>query len=382
MICDTCGAILDLRAPLVRVQGTRVASYCSTECMAGLAPAPEPAVEPADEAIGEPLAVAESAESPEAAIEAPPHVAAAPTRRRPLAWRVAINLVSVTVAVALAGLLWHSVPSQPETAVALPVPPPPPEEPAPPLDSRARELLEDYLADQNPDLAFQAAEALARLGDPRGQKVLRETLGQGHNPRRMRAARQLAAQGDPDALELLRSRLKSRHREVRTAAARALAMAGDDSGREELRALLNRRRTRSGAASALATLGDQVAISVLHRQLDSDDDGVRMRAAMVLGRVGDPAAAPELHRLLGDPRFEVGASIALAQLSDPAARPGLEASLPHSALRVEAAEALAKLDGSPTDALVRAIDEEPPAGRISAALAILLLMDDGAEEPR
>ena len=222
MTCGTCGAALDLRASLVRVVGSRVVVYCSTSCLAGIAP--EPAVEstPAPAAAPEPTSA--PAIEPPVAIETvtetalpipadPPSEipAAAMPRRWPLAWRVAINLGGVTVAVALMGLLWQTVPSQPDTAAALPQPESQPvDPPEQPLAERARAVLDGYLVVEDAELAFQAADALTRLGDPRGKEVMLHALAQPGNPRRMLAAERLAAAGDAEALALLRARLDSR----------------------------------------------------------------------------------------------------------------------------------------------------------------------------
>jgi len=367
MTCATCGSALDVRAPLVRVRGTSVVAFCSTDCLEGRLPEPPaPAPVPSEAALAVAAPVQVPLRSPTPA-------------RRTLFWSVARVFVGATVAGALIGVLIEAVPSRPETAAATPAPlsAPAPGPPEPPLRDRARAVLDRFSRADDPDLAFQATLALARLGDPAALASLRGLVPDAHNPRRFRAAEWLAGQGDAGALAMLRSRLASSRREERAAAARALAQAGDASGREGLRDLLRSRLTRVGAACALAALGDEQAVGLLRDALESDALEARARAAVALGRRGDRAAVPELRRLLSDRRFEVGAAVALSYVADSEARPALLQSLRHSALRVEAAESLLRLGADPgealADGLADALAEESPAGRISAAHAILLL---------
>jgi HEAT repeat protein len=365
MTCSTCGTTLDLRARIVRVRESSVVAFCSAACLDGPPkPQPEPTV-PTSAPLTIPVA--------------PPPAPAAVRRRRPPLFRVAADFIGATVAVALLGVLVRTVPSRPEPAEAvaiagvIPAAPEPSVPPKPPLGARARAVLDRFFVDADPDLAFQAALALARIGDDPAARALRRIVDDPRDPRWPRAAALLAAGGDATALAALRKRLSGRRREERLLAARTLALAGDASGRDLLRPLLGSRRTRLGAAEALAALRDEPALAALRRELRSEDVESRMRAAVALGRLGDPSAGDELRRVIGDGRYQIGAAVALSYLDDAGARPALVESLRHSALRVEAALALARLRMPPPEALREALDEEPPAGRIQAALAILLL---------
>jgi len=375
MTCSTCAAALDIRAPLVRVRGGSIVAFCSAMCLEGTASPEAVAPTPPDTAaLTVLLAVAETPEvcqapSDRVAMLRPPGRSA----RWPMSWKVAANLVGAAVAVVLLGLLVQAVPSRPEPAAASMAVPPLAARPEPPLPERARAVLDGYLAADDPDLSFLAALALARLGHAGAVERLRAALRDPANPRHMRAAAALASRADPDALGLLRVRLDSRRREERAFAARALAFAGDASGREGLAGLLSSSSTRLGAAEALAALGDPRALAVLRREINSGDAETRARAATALGRAGDPAAAAELRRVLTGGRFEVGAAIALANLDDSAARPALLACLAHSALRADAALALARMGAGPPETLRDALEDDPPPGRVQAALAILLL---------
>lgn len=368
MTCATCATALDIRAPLVRVRGGSIVGFCSAACLEG-PPIPPAVVADAPEA--EPI----TPDIREAPLDCVARPATRPARW-PMSWKVAANLVGVSVAVVLIGVLVQAVPSRPEPAAASMAIPPPAALPEPPLTERARAVLDEYLDAEDPDLSFQAALALARLGHAGAIERLRAALREPANPRRPRAAAALASAGDPDALRQLRARLDSPRREERAYAARALALAGDASGREGLLGLLSARSTRLGAAEALAALGDERAFAVLRRELGSSDAETRARAATALGRAGDPAATAELRGVLAGGRVEIGAAIALAKLDDSDARPTLLACLAHSALRADAAAALALLGAGSPEPLREALEGDPPLGRIQAALAILLLTKD------
>ena len=83
-------------------------------------------------------------------------------------------------------------------------------------------------------------------------------------------------------------------------------------------------RVRVGAALVLGRIGNPRSLPVLIRALDDANPAVRASAAASLGRIGDPAAREPLARLARDPNSMVRrmAGTALQGLPDPAARSG------------------------------------------------------------
>ena len=76
--------------------------------------------------------------------------------------------------------------------------------------------------------------------------------------------------------------------------------------------------TRLYAIWALGMLGDPSALDTVLESSQSEDPGARKMAAYVLGKLSDPRAIPRLRVLLGDPVADVrwNAAIALASLHD------------------------------------------------------------------
>ncbi len=93
--------------------------------------------------------------------------------------------------------------------------------------------------------------------------------------------------------------------------------------------------------------------SELARLLRHDEPGIRRRAALAAGRIGDPSLVPALLDLMNDPEIEVEkmAVFALGLVGDPAAVDRLVAALGDSepVVRGRAAEALGRI-GDPTTA--------------------------------
>ncbi len=228
-------------------------------------------------------------------------------------------------------------------------------------------------------MRLQAAGALARLGDARGVAALRESLAEGGGRARFAAAA-LAQIEDAEGLSFLRRSLASKRREERLSAAVALARAGDASGRGQLEEAL-RGGSRLVAAEMLARLGHARGREILRVALDSTDRGERALAAIALGHARDATARGALRALVHEGSSPQLAALALARLGDTAALPALVECLDHSAFRVEAAAELVLLgargDTEPTERLRAALASEPPAGRIAAALAVLLLHERG-----
>jgi cyclophilin family peptidyl-prolyl cis-trans isomerase/HEAT repeat protein len=107
----------------------------------------------------------------------------------------------------------------------------------------------------------------------------------------------------------------------------------------------------------------------LDRYLHDPDAGVRRRAALAAGRIGDAGLAPSLVELMNDAEPEVRqmAAFALGLVGDPMAVDRLLAALqdPEAVVRGRAAEALGRLGGAGVAAAVArlAVDATPPGAR-------------------
>jgi cyclophilin family peptidyl-prolyl cis-trans isomerase/HEAT repeat protein len=137
----------------------------------------------------------------------------------------------------------------------------------------------------------------------------------------------------------------------------------------------------SPALSRLETLARILALEdarslgdgELERDLADRDRGVRRRAALAAGRIGDRAIVPALQPLLGDGEPEVRqmAAFGLGLIGDTGSTDALLAALkdPEAVVRARAAEALGRLgDAKAAPALAAAVVEAIPKG--AAVLAV------------
>jgi HEAT repeat protein len=92
--------------------------------------------------------------------------------------------------------------------------------------------------------------------------------------------------------------------------------------------------TRLYAVWALGNLGDASALDTVLDASTSEDPGARKMAAYVLGKLADRRAIPRLRVLLGDPTEDVrwNAAVALATLHDPSGADVLRSMLDRGAL--------------------------------------------------
>ncbi len=97
--------------------------------------------------------------------------------------------------------------------------------------------------------------------------------------------------------------------------------------------------TRLYAIWGLGMIGDRGAVEPVIESSKSDDAGARKMAAYVLGKLGDPRAIPRLRVLLGDPTADVrwNAAIALALLHDASGVEVLRSMVDRAALARQAA---------------------------------------------
>lgn len=152
-------------------------------------------------------------------------------------------------------------------------------------DSSAVKPLAFLLRDSNPAVRLQAAEGLWRHGDDRGLRALIAATINEAADNQMIAVLALAQPRDPRLDSNIALSMGSPYDEVRLVAARALGMVGNSFGYKE--------------AAAHVTASDA-------RQ--------RALAALALGAIGKPEAAPLLSQLLTDPDPAVRVAAASAAL--------------------------------------------------------------------
>ncbi|HVR71697.1 MAG TPA: HEAT repeat domain-containing protein [Vicinamibacteria bacterium] len=129
--------------------------------------------------------------------------------------------------------------------------------------------------------------------------------------------------------------------------------------------------TRLDKMARLLELEDRrdVGRGELDRYLHDADAGVRRRAALAAGRIGDAILAPSLVELMNDAEPEVRqmAAFALGLVGDPMAVDRLRAALedPEGVVRGRAAEALGRIGGAGVAAAVArlVVDSIPPGPR-------------------
>jgi len=420
-VCPSCSTALDpTHAPVARIRGAKVVTYCSVACADAppatvasssensLSAGPSPAsgtakiAKPSSEEVEVESGPVPTPLPPDSHVRAPmqPEVSrgmSASLRKRVLLASGAIMAGGMAIAVV------QSVsPSSPSSASAehmeagidstrakVVVPEADPtaeastaaEEEKPPSADALRALsieeLETQLKDGSPRFKRLAGMALARIKHPGAVATLAELLTtETSDLSRIDIAYGLALAGDASGREYLVRELDSRRRDVRIDASRRLVQLGDDAGRKALHQMLGVRTHRLGAASVLALLGDEKGLQILRETFESpkSSDENRMRAAVGLGFAGDPLAQEHLLEILGEGKYVVDAAGALATLGDRAAVPALHRQLLLTALRVGAAESLVSMkeevDVTP---LASALIKGNTEGRIAAAEAILVL---------
>ncbi len=245
------------------------------------------------------------------------------------------------------------------------------------LYQRAEAILRELMASPSSRLTRIAAMALARTGDSAAIEHLSGLREEDNNNLvRIDAAYALARVGDERGKTLLLESLRHERRDVRVDAARRLVQLGADQGNKTLRRMLSLRTHRLGAAELLARRGNRDGIEVLLEVIEdkSSSDESRMRAQVALGRSGDTSVREQLVAILEDGRYMVGAADALAALGDSAAIAPLGQQLTIASLRVRAAVALRRLDAKvDLRSLADALDKSNDQARVSAAEAALVL---------
>ena len=419
-VCPTCNTPLDpAHAPIARVRGARVVTYCSSSCatnaVAGgakvspdteetvadaldLAKFESPPVESASEEAEEaPPAAHESADAEAELVRAARSGWLSGSRRRRVLWASAAIMVG-GMAVAIIPVISPTASSSVSAADSTPsvrglledskrtTPPPEVVVPAPAklgdkeLRAAAIAELEKALVDGSARDQRLAGIALARLSHPRAASVLGRLLkSETSDLSRVDIAYGMALGGADAGRSYLVGQLKSKRRDVRIDAARRLVQLGDDAGRATLVQMLSIRSHRLGASMVLAQLGDERGIAVLRETLGDVNSSHenKMRSAVGLGRSGDSSTREYLESILKEGKYVVDAAGALAALGETSATPALLRQLELTSMRVQAAESLKKI-GQKVDLapMAAALEAGSTDGRIAVAEAILILTDE------
>lgn len=436
-VCHTCQAPLDpARAPVARIRGAKIVSFCSAACADGVAqtapagaddPAP-PAPSVASSAPDSPASSGpervetatdladrrEPDESPASDDGSRDYAASARPRgsRRNKIIAISAAIMMGGMAITIINAVSPSAPSSvraaqpvPASAPAATVPgsseaaplalaedqsPPGLAQDAPPnadasaepltpeaLRERAIATLRQFLTSPSDRIQRIAAMALARIRDPAALDQLARLLeAETAELGKVEIAYALARAGNASAQRMLRRRLQHKRRDVRVDAARALASLGDDTGVPVIEGMMSLRTHRIGAAGLLARMKIQRGVKALEKELadETASEENRIRAAVALGSAGHDSVRERLRALLGDGRYHVGAADALATLGDAAALPALERQLQLPSLRVRAALGLRRMDATvDLSPLEAALDHGSDPARVSAAEAILIL---------
>ncbi len=235
------------------------------------------------------------------------------------------------------------------------------------------------------DLASVArrTSAPSPAGDLKAQ--LLELIAQARAPSeetRQKAQARMAAMG-PRAIPYLKEALGSGTPEVRLGALQLLAVHPDPACVDEVLACLKapEPQVRLGALSSLGTLAETESLRprilpAVREVLEQSPTGeLARRAATVLARHRDPAAAPYFRKALEDanPENRRQAVLELGKLGDRASLPALRKALAdgHPRVRARAAQALAALDDAEAvPALIEALKDEDRDVRQDAESAL------------
>ncbi|HEY8141961.1 MAG TPA: HEAT repeat domain-containing protein [Kofleriaceae bacterium] len=390
--CPTCGKPLDAtRAPVARVRGTRVVTYCSVACADG---------------GGTGLAAGSETRAP--AVAPPPEPAApvAPPEPPPIVERVVVDKdrersPSFAPPVAVAQLKLPAEARQ--TAERAKAVVPLRAETTPSRRGRGRAAFLVILTILfGAGVAFVLIEVLPLGGseqrgaaaprpvEPAGSPVEAAPATSGQPAAEAPAARS-AQPVDGDALYRaavaeLGVLSKSSSPRVKRLAAQALARTGNAAALTELRGLLGEEQSQLGRiqiAYALARAGDQVALKELRAQLNVERRDVRLDAARSLVQLGDDSGRKTLLAMLPLANYRLGAAGLLARLKDPDGIKALRAEMTKKSSAenvMRAVVALGRAGQSDVQEQLRTIVHDRRYN-VGAADALAALGDGAAVEP-
>ncbi len=173
-------------------------------------------------------------------------------------------------------------------------------------------LITALKRDEFSGVRWKAAEALSKIGNPAVGPLI-AALQYPDDDVRWKAAIALGEIGNPDAVAPLIVLLSDADRFVRSRAAHALSMIGEPAVPSLIAALSNSDPgVRWGSALALGKIKNPLAVEPLILALADEQVMVRAEAASALASIGTPALAPLLGFLKsarGEPRVEVMTAI-------------------------------------------------------------------------
>jgi len=159
----------------------------------------------------------------------------------------------------------------------------------------AKPLVKQLLKDSDQNVRMAAGYALGRLGTPGAFAQVRRAVNSTNQTVRANAIVLLGKIGDRTALKALYRALRADDSDDRTMfqAAEAIAMLGDERIYPKLWTMLISvyADDRVMGVKAMGALGTQEAQSALVTMLDDDMPEVRLAAAEQLGKLGNPAGA-------------------------------------------------------------------------------------------
>ncbi len=244
---------------------------------------------------------------------------------------------------------------------------------------RAQSVAHELLHKEGYRLQVAAAEALMRCCSETSSLAEKVLFSKVQDPlwtRRRLAAEALARLGNPKGRQVLDKDLASPRRSIRLSAALSLARLGQKSSLPVLRSFVGAKRYQLTCAEALLHLGSARAQRILWRITKSESSPRvdRVRAAAALAGKGDQQAAAVLARLvakgpLGWPEVLAMARAGLSTVDD-----RLRDALRYPALRVEASRILAvrKIGADPT-VLWQDLQSRDEEAKATAAVAALWL---------
>ena len=238
------------------------------------------------------------------------------------------------------------------------------------------------------DVATREWKSVASWGKAATEPLLR-ALQNDERGVRQRAAKTLEKIGDPAAVEPLVAALQDEDAVVGRLAAGALGKIGDPRALEPLVAALQDEdpQLRSAAATALGSIGDPQALEPLVAALQDEKPEMRREAAMALGSIGDPLALEPLSKVLTsgtEHTDDAAAARALGMIGDARAVEVLLEALGNSnyAIAAAAAEALGGIkDPRVLDPLIDALEHDNGSVREAAAEALGRVGDPRAIGP-
>lgn len=189
------------------------------------------------------------------------------------------------------------------------------------------------------------------------------------------------------ALGIIRQGLADMDPEIRADAAEALGFLKHADPADELRSVLNDDdgEVRTQAAVALIRLGDDAVFPAVVRALRHQDPRVIIGAAVVLGHLRDRRVVPNLIEAFKTDHEEVGAAVAwaLGQCQDPACVPWLVTAVEQGFATANACEALGQIGDPLAFGTLRGVLHDAHEDvRAYAARAIGQLHFDGEEGPK